>query len=161
LRFLVIDCWASSEAYVDLPGGAPSPVRAPQPSDPDVLRQESVIGRFDPVIPPAGLTVECHHGTRAVWRLDRAASVPDWAQDTELCSITRTADELSVVWPDGAVPEDVVAQGRWRCLRVAGPLDFGLTGIAAALTTPLAAAGIPVMIIATYDTDYLPSVGSS
>jgi hypothetical protein len=32
-------------------------------------------------------------------------------------------------------------------------LIFGLTGIAAALRTLLAAGGIPVMISATYDTD--------
>jgi hypothetical protein len=38
---------------------------------------------------------------------------------------------------------------------VAGPVDFGLTGVAAALTTPLAGAGIPVLLIATYETDYL------
>jgi uncharacterized protein len=38
---------------------------------------------------------------------------------------------------------------------VLGPLDFALTGIVAALTAPLAAAGISVSVIATYDTDYL------
>ena len=39
--------------------------------------------------------------------------------------------------------------------KVAGPLDFALTGVAAALTSPLAAAEISVLPIATYDTDYL------
>jgi hypothetical protein len=145
LRFLVIDRWASSEAYVDFLEGHRAEYERRNRATRRLYRQESVIGRFEPVIPPAGLTVERHPGTYAVCRLDRDAPVPDWAEDTELCSITRTADEPSVVCPDGAVSEDVVAEGGWRCSRVAGPLVFGLTGIAAALTTPLAAGGIPVM----------------
>jgi uncharacterized protein len=51
------------------------------------------------------------------------------------------------------VPGGVPCEAGWRCLRVQGPLDFGLTGILAALTAPLAAAGIPVFAVCTYDTD--------
>lgn len=36
-----------------------------------------------------------------------------------------------------------------------GPLDFGLTGILAGLTAPLATTGIPVFAVSTFDTDYL------
>ena len=43
----------------------------------------------------------------------------------------------------------------WRGLQVAGPLDFALTGVAAALTAPLAEAGVSVLPVATFDTDYL------
>lgn len=41
----------------------------------------------------------------------------------------------------------------WRVLAVAGPLDFSETGIVASLTTPLAAAAVPVFVVSTYDTD--------
>ena len=34
-------------------------------------------------------------------------------------------------------------------------LDFSLTGILAALTTPLAQASISIFAVSTYDTDYL------
>jgi hypothetical protein len=40
-------------------------------------------------------------------------------------------------------------------LKVAGPLDFALTGILSALTTPLAEAGVSIFAISTFDTDYL------
>jgi hypothetical protein len=43
----------------------------------------------------------------------------------------------------------------WRCFQVSGPLDFALTGILARLTAPLAAAGVPVFALSTFDTDYL------
>ena len=70
-------------------------------------------------------------------------------------SVTRTGDELSIVCPSDAVPDGADVQDGWRGLKVAGPLDFALTGVAAALTSPLAAAGISVLPLATYDTDYL------
>jgi hypothetical protein len=49
----------------------------------------------------------------------------------------------------------VPAERDLAALRVEGPLDFGLTGVLAALSAPLAEAGIPVFAVATYDTDYL------
>ena len=48
-----------------------------------------------------------------------------------------------------------MVQRGWRGLKVVGPLDFALTGVAAALTAPLAAAELSVLVVATYDTDYL------
>jgi hypothetical protein len=38
---------------------------------------------------------------------------------------------------------------------VEGPLAFEMTGVLAALSVPLAEAGIPIFVISTYDTDYL------
>ena len=42
-----------------------------------------------------------------------------------------------------------------RALRVNGPLAFDVVGVAAALTAPLASAGVPVLLVATFDTDYV------
>lgn len=53
------------------------------------------------------------------------------------------------------VPEAATAERGWRCLKVGGPLSFELTGVLAALTRPLADAGIPVFALSTYETDYL------
>ncbi|KAI9334041.1 ACT domain-containing protein [Obelidium mucronatum] len=38
---------------------------------------------------------------------------------------------------------------------VHGPLDFGLVGILASLTTALAQNGISVFAVSTFDTDYI------
>ncbi len=102
---------------------------------------------------PATLTLDVLPGRYAACRLDSAAPVPSWAGG-DFCAVTRTSHELSIVCPE-PVPDGVVAERGWRCMRVAGPLDFAVTGVAAALTAPLAAAGIPLLLIATYDTDYL------
>jgi hypothetical protein len=40
-------------------------------------------------------------------------------------------------------------------LQVAGPLEFSLTGVLAAIATPLAEAGVSIFAISTFDTDYV------
>jgi hypothetical protein len=76
-------------------------------------------------------------------------------QGGNLVSITHSGDELSVVCPEERAPEGITAARGWRCLRVVGPLDFALVGILAALAVPLAAAGVSIFAVSTYDTDYL------
>jgi hypothetical protein len=94
-------------------------------------------------------------GRLAVSRLDKNLSVPDWALNREFVSVTVTGDELSIVCPESLVPSGVRSEKGWRCLKVAGPLDFSLTGVLAGLLNPLARAGIGVFAISTYDTDYI------
>jgi hypothetical protein len=72
-----------------------------------------------------------------------------------LFSITRAADELSVVCPQNLVPDGVRCERGWRCLRVAGTLDFSMIGVVASLVAPLAKAGVSVFVVSTFDTDYL------
>ena len=93
--------------------------------------------------------------TFAVCRLDGNASIPSWATGGHFISITRTVDELSIVCLQVAVPEGVVCERGWRCLRVAGTLPFSVIGILASLTAPLAEAGITIFAVSTFDTDYL------
>lgn len=90
----------------------------------------------------------------AVCRLAADADVPSWVRGA-FTSITRTADELSIVCDDDAVPADVKAERGWRAMKVEGPIPFEMTGVAAALVTPLANAQISVFLVATFDTDYL------
>jgi hypothetical protein len=92
-------------------------------------------------------------GTYAACRLDPGDPVPAWADGAELVSVTRTADELSVIAAEAAVPAGVECERGWRCLKARGPLDFSLVGIAASLTVPLADEGIPVLVLSTYETD--------
>jgi hypothetical protein len=91
----------------------------------------------------------------AICRLNPDTPLPSWAQEGTFSSITRTVHELSVVCAEHLIPGDVQCEHDWRCLGVAGPLDFALTGILAGLAAPLADAGISIFAISTFDTDYL------
>ena len=113
------------------------------------------------------LTLTVLPETFAVCRFDKHEAIPNWVTQQSFVSITRTEDELSIVCPQTEVPPDVpemredtnktrpVVEKNWRCFKVAGPLDFALTGIMASLVGPLAHAGITVFAISTYETDYL------
>jgi uncharacterized protein len=88
-------------------------------------------------------------------RLGAGEPVPAWATHGWFHAITRTADELSIVCEEEAIPAPVRAERGWRCLQVDGPLDFSLTGILAALAAPLGAAGVSIFAISTFDTDHV------
>jgi uncharacterized protein len=107
-----------------------------------------------PPTPPA-LRLIGLDGLFAVCRLPADAPIPAWALTGTLSSVTRTPAELSIVCPQANVPPGTQSEGGWRCFRVRGPLSFAFTGILARLTAPLAAAGVPVFALSTFDTDYL------
>ncbi len=91
----------------------------------------------------------------AICRLAPSTQPPLWALTGPFVALTRTVDELSIVCPQANVPDDVRCERGWRAFKVAGPLDFALTGTLASLATPLAQAGISIFAVSTFDTDYL------
>lgn len=102
------------------------------------------------------LDLKLMEGRMAVCRLAPDEDLPVWALGaTGFSSVTRTANEWSVVCPEDVVPPGVQCEKGWRVFQVAGPLDFGLVGILASIAGPLAAAGVSLFALSTYDTDYV------
>ena len=101
------------------------------------------------------LSLELLPGLYAVCRLDPGEPAPAMPQQTAFFSIARTSEELSIVCAESAAPAGARAERGWRCFKVEGPLAFGLTGVVASLAGPLAAGGIPIFVVSTFDTDYL------
>ena len=103
------------------------------------------------------LALKILEGRFTVCRLEADAAVPTNLLQAHpgFLSITRTADELSIVCPEELVPAGAKVQSGWRAFKVEGPLDFSLTGVMATLATPLATAKISLFAVATFDTDYL------
>jgi hypothetical protein len=104
------------------------------------------------------LTLDVRPGEYTVARLSPEAEPPVdlLSAGDALVSITRTGTELSVVCPSGLWSrEDGRAEHGWRLLSVRGPLEFTLTGILAVLSSELAAAGVGLFALSTYDTDHL------
>ncbi len=90
----------------------------------------------------------------AICRLPPDAPVPTWATG-DFVNITRTAEELSIVCSAEGVPPSVRWEAAFRCLRIAGTLEFAVVGVLASLVVPLANASIPVFAVSTFDTDYM------
>ena len=70
--------------------------------------------------------------------------------------VGKTDVEISVVCLTADGPHATLArEDGWRALRVAEPMNFGLTGVLAGISTVLAQAGISIFAVSTFDTDYI------
>ena len=94
-------------------------------------------------------------GQWAIARLSSDAPVPEWAESAVFRCVTRTRDELSVVCPESAIPDGVRRERGWAMLKLAGPFPFTEVGILSAFLAPLASAGVGILAISTFDTDYV------
>ena len=105
--------------------------------------------------PPAELRLSLVPGRFAICRLPPMAHAPSPPPDAALWSLTRTAEELSLVLPEDYADPRWRVEAGYRCFVVQGPLPFSAVGILARLSGALAAAGVPLFAVSTFDTDYL------
>ena len=80
--------------------------------------------------------------------------------DTDLTSefvfVGKTDEENSLVCLTQAVPRNATDRDDgWRAMRVQGVLDFSLVGILSGISAVLAARGIGIFAISTFNTDYV------
>lgn len=94
-------------------------------------------------------------GLYAIVRLSPNAPVPAWATKDNFTSITRTAEELSIVCPAENIPKGFAPALRSLCLKLEGPFPFSQTGVLLSFIQPLSNNAIPIFALSTYDTDYV------
>ena len=115
---------------------------------------------------PAALSLEVLPERLSVCRLAADADMPEWAAHAgSFCSVTRTADELSVICATALVPADdspaahapalTAREDGWRALKLVGPFAFTEVGVLLRVAAPLAAAGVSMLCVATFETDYV------
>ncbi len=105
--------------------------------------------------PNRTLTLSATDGLYGIVKLAHDAAIPAWATQGGFFSVTRTAEELSLVTAESNVPAGIDASRGWRILKVHGPFAFNEIGIIASLANPLARIGVGIFVISTFDTDYL------
>jgi hypothetical protein len=91
----------------------------------------------------------------AVCRLELGQEIPAWATAGDFSSVSRIREELSVICASRSVPDNVRASRGWRAIKIEGPLDLDLVGILVSVAVPLAHAGIGILPVGTFDTDYI------
>lgn len=70
-------------------------------------------------------------------------------------SFIRTREEISLVMDQRRTPRKAPKKSTgWRLFQIQGPFPFDAIGILASVTAPLAAAGVSIFALATFDTDY-------
>jgi len=91
-----------------------------------------------------------------ICHFDKNSPIPSWATSGEFFSITRTDQELSIVYPQEKIPGGVLFEKDWKAFRLEGFVEgIYSVGIVASLSQPLAETGISIFNISTYETNYL------
>lgn len=86
----------------------------------------------------------------------RLAAMTDIAPETDFFFLGKTDEEISLVCRTEDAPETAVERDDgWRGFRIRGVLDFSLIGILSELSGILAANGIGIFAVSTYNTDYI------
>lgn len=95
-------------------------------------------------------------GDYSVYRFDPARDLPEGLPaGPGFLSVTRTDRELSILCATGTLRGAPREEAGWTLWMVQGPLDFGMLGVLNSITAPLAAAGVSVFAVSTFDTDYI------
>ncbi len=103
----------------------------------------------------ANLTLNVLPEQLAVCQAPIGTQLSEEIQRRPFWSITRTAEELSLVLPEDAIQPGWKVEKGWRALQVPGPLDFAMVGVIANISSPLAKAEISIFSLSTYNTDYI------
>ena len=104
---------------------------------------------------PQNLVLSVLEETFSIHKLAPDAYLPEAISECDFYSLSKTTEELSLVCPEHLAVKSEKSNPDWKCLKVAGPLDFKLTGILAGITNVLAKEKVSVFAISTFDTDYI------
>ncbi len=90
-------------------------------------------------------------------KLDPQSPIPAPPRDAEFWTLSHTTDELSLVCSTDSAPATGILQRQddWVAFRVAGTMEFSLTGIVSRISQPIAHAGLGIFVVSTFDTDYI------
>ena len=101
------------------------------------------------------LTLQLLNETFTINKLPQFAEIPSILARGEMCFISRTDEELTIVCPDFMAPNNVQQELGWRCLKVDATMKLQEVGILESLLQPLSEAGVPIFAVSTYNTDYV------
>lgn len=102
----------------------------------------------------ASLTLVLHRETYGLAKLPPDLPWPDWARGRFQC-VSRTTRELTVMAEEACIPPGCTSQGQLRCLEVDGEFGLDAVGVVAAVSAPLAAAGISLFLVSVWSTDFV------
>ena len=91
----------------------------------------------------------------AIYQFAPDEPVPPWARAGRFWAVVSTPTQVSVI-SEAAVHRNAERVERgWRLIAFVGSFAFTVTGVLASVLGPLAEAGVSILAISTFDTDYV------
>ncbi|HBH84135.1 MAG: hypothetical protein A2X03_02160 [Bacteroidetes bacterium GWA2_40_15] len=94
-------------------------------------------------------------GSFTISQVSDYGKIPPEIFESEFFSITKTGEEISVITNCTTKLPGIKSSEGWKAFRVKGILDFSLVGIINEITGPLKDHKITVIVISTFNTDYI------
>jgi RimJ/RimL family protein N-acetyltransferase len=93
----------------------------------------------------------------SVLKLDSVGPNPSIPANTDFWSLSMSYDELSLVCMSHQAPTAGILDrcDDWTAFRVAGTMEFTLTGVVARISQVLADAQLGIFVVSTFDTDFI------
>ena len=101
-----------------------------------------------------GLKLKILNNEYAMHQLPPDGKIPKDVFKADFYSVTRTDDELSIIAPAKIPIKSNKVETDYSCMQLIGEFEVSITGVWASITTTLADAGIAVLTVTTYNTDY-------
>lgn len=91
-------------------------------------------------------------GIFSVCKLQSGADV-HW--EDKYVFVVKSEEEYSLICNSVSVPNKVLTRNDgWRGFRIEGMLDFAMVGVLAEISKIIASAGVEILAVASYNTDY-------
>ena len=101
------------------------------------------------------LNIRFHDVALSICQLPHGSGLPIGVLSQPFTYFFRTHDEATLICPTGLVPQNSNAEHGFIPFELVGPFEFHLTGILLQVAKPLADAGISIVALSTFNTDYV------
>ena len=101
------------------------------------------------------MKLKLYEDTYQITRLPFNSEIPAGIYNGEFYSIGKTDDELSIICTDEISFTCEESDNDWRIFKFVESMDLNLIGIAAKITSVLANANVNIMVVSTYNTDFV------
>jgi hypothetical protein len=101
------------------------------------------------------LEVHFHNTALSICQLPQGSDAPVEILSHPFAAFFRAHNEVTLICPTGLVPQGIKVEHGFIPFGLVGPFEFGLTGILTQVANPLAAAGVSIVPLSTFDADYV------
>ena len=99
--------------------------------------------------------LEVLKGEFTIHRFNASDKIPYEVYKSKFYWIGKTDEELSIVCKSNLLNNKNNSASNWTIIRIAAKLDFSVVGVLAEISNALKDAGVSVIALSTYDTDYI------
>jgi hypothetical protein len=101
------------------------------------------------------LHIRFHDAALSICQLPLNSQLPIEIFREQFSYFFRTHNEVTLICPTAVVPQNSKAEHGFVPFEVVGPFEFNVTGVLTQVANPLTAAGVSIVALSTFNTDYV------